>query len=57
LVYVKTQNGEKMLNEMLIREGLAKFMPNYRYSKEVKNILLNAESEAKQQKKGIHSIP
>ena len=51
LVYV----GENMLNEMLIKEGLARFLPNYRYSKEIKQLFIDAENSAKKNKKGIYS--
>jgi micrococcal nuclease len=55
IVYVETENGEKMLNEILIREGLAKFLSNYKYSQKIKQLFIDAENTAKIEKKGIHS--
>ena len=51
LVYV----GDKMLNEELIREGLATAELNYKYSKKMKDRFSRAEYEAQKARRGIWS--
>ena len=47
--------GDKMLNEELLREGLARFRPRFRYSETMKRRFRTAEREAKSQNIGIWS--
>jgi micrococcal nuclease len=48
--------GETLLNEQLIREGLARAELQYRYSQEMKNRFQAAEDLAKHEKRGIWSL-
>lgn len=63
LVFVKTPGGELMLNEELVREGLARAMVAsrsgqvYDFSLEMKQRLLGLEAEARRTKRGIWSLP
>ena len=56
LVYLG-RDGIELLNEELVRHGLAKVQPQYRYSDTMKDKLLRAEAAAKQEKVGIWSLP
>lgn len=56
LVYLG-RDGTELLNEELIRHGLGKAEPQYRYSDLMKDKFRNAESEAKAEKIGIWSLP
>lgn len=47
--------GDQMLNEELLREGLAKFLPQYPYSSAMKRRFSQAEQEAKDARRGIWS--
>ncbi len=47
--------GDRMLNEELIRAGLAHYEPNYRYAKEMKARFKAAENEAKAARRGLWS--
>ena len=47
--------GEKMLNEELIRAGLGRCLPGYRYSETLKRRFRVAEGEAKSRRLGIWS--
>lgn len=58
LVYVKTSDGKEiLLNEELIRQGLARAKTEYNYSQEMKDRFLRAQTEAKNAKRGIWSLP
>jgi len=48
--------GDTLLNELLIREGLARAQLQYNYSREMKNRFQAAEDQAKQEKRGIWSL-
>lgn len=50
-------DGERMLNEELVRSGLARARTEFNYSETVKRCLRQAEAEAKAQRLGIWSIP
>jgi micrococcal nuclease len=56
MVYPQMPDGEVFLNELLIREGLAKAELQYRFSKGMKERFRQAEDEAKRQRKGIWSL-
>ena len=47
--------GDKMLNEELLRTGLAEHTPWYNYAKSKKDRFDDAEQEAKRQRRGIWS--
>jgi micrococcal nuclease len=47
--------GDQMLNEELIRQGLGRAEPGYRYSAAIKRRFLQAEQEAKAAGRGIWS--
>ena len=47
---------DQLLNEELLREGLAKFLPQYPYSSEMKRRFRQAEQEAKDAHRGIWSV-
>lgn len=49
--------GDELLNEDLIRQGLARAQTQYNYSREMKNRFQDAENEAKSAKRGIWSLP
>ncbi|MDR2756063.1 MAG: thermonuclease family protein [Planctomycetaceae bacterium] len=55
MIYLQTPQGEIWLNELLIREGLAKALLQYRFSKEAKKRLQTAENEAKKARRKIWS--
>jgi len=46
---------DRMLNEQLVRAGLATFEPGFNYSYSMKRLLERAEEEAKAQRRGIWS--
>lgn len=46
--------GDRMLNEELLRAGLARFRSEFRFSPPLKDRLRRAEEEAKNAKRGIH---
>ena len=48
--------GDTLLNEQLIREGLARAQLQYNYSREMKNRFQAAENQAKREKRGIWSL-
>ena len=48
--------GDTLLNEQLIREGLARAQLQYNYSREMKNRFRTAENHAKREKRGIWSL-
>ena len=48
--------GDTLLNEQLIREGLARAQLQYNYSREMKNRFQVAEDLAKREKRGIWSL-
>ncbi|MBI3465100.1 MAG: thermonuclease family protein [Planctomycetes bacterium] len=52
-IYVDGQ----FLNEMLLREGLARALTNYPFSAEAKERFREAEAEAKAARRGIWSLP
>jgi micrococcal nuclease len=56
MIYIQTPQGEIWLNELLIREGLAKAQLQYRFSKGAKTRLQFAENEAKMARRRIWSI-
>jgi micrococcal nuclease len=45
--------GDEMLNEALLRAGLARYEPQFRYSESVKRRFRQAEQEAKRARVGI----
>ncbi|MFZ5832119.1 MAG: thermonuclease family protein [Planctomycetota bacterium] len=47
--------GEQMLNEELLRAGLARYVPQYRYSAAMKHAFAAAETEARTARRGIWS--
>ncbi len=53
LAYVSV--GDRMLNEELLREGLARHTPQYRYSQSMKNRFRKAEEEARIHRRGMWS--
>lgn len=55
LVYITRPEGEVMLNELLIREGLATADLQYNYSRATKNLFQRAEEEARAAKRNIWS--
>jgi micrococcal nuclease len=55
MIYLQTAQGEVWLNELLIREGLAKALLQYRFSKGAKKRLQTAENEAKTARRKIWS--
>ena len=58
MVYLKMPDEtEVWLNELLIREGLARAQLQYRYSKGAKNAFRQAESAAKSARKNLWSLP
>ena len=58
LVYVRDTSGkEVMLNELLIREGLATAELGFNYSGATKNLFRQAEMEAKREKRNIWRAP
>ena len=58
MVYLQMpDNKEVWLNELLIREGLARAQLQYRYSKGAKDAFQRAETEAKNAKRNLWSLP
>ena len=55
MIYVQTAGGEELLNELLIRHGLARAQTQYRYSKAMKDRFRAAEDAAKAEKRNIWS--
>jgi micrococcal nuclease len=55
MVYLQTPKGEIWLNELLIREGLARALLQYRFSKGAKSRLQAAENQAKAARRNIWS--
>lgn len=56
MVYLQMPEGEVWLNELLLREGLARALLQYRFSKGAKNALQQAETEAQTAQKGLWSV-
>ena len=56
MVYLPMPDGEVWLNELLIREGLARAQTQYRYSNGAKDTFRRAEAEAKAAKRNIWSL-
>jgi endonuclease YncB( thermonuclease family) len=56
MVYLQTSTGEVLLNELLIREGLARAKTQYRYSKGMKDRFRTAENAAKAERRNIWSL-
>lgn len=50
-------NGDVLLNEELVRAGLAQAKLGYRYSGAMKNRLAKAQDDARQARRGIWSKP
>ena len=58
MVYLQLPNGQEVwLNELLIREGLARAQTQYRYSKGAKDAFRRAETEAQNAKRNLWSLP
>jgi len=58
MVYLQMPDGQEIwLNERLIREGLARAQTQYRYSKGAKDAFRRAETEAKNARRNIWSLP
>lgn len=57
MIYLQTSQGEVWLNELLIREGLARKQLQYRFSKGAKERFRIAEEEAQAERKNIWSLP
>ncbi len=57
MVYLQTADGEILLNELLIRQGLAKAELQYRFSKGMKERFRVAEDAAKAEKRNMWSQP
>jgi micrococcal nuclease len=55
MVYLQMPTGEVWLNELLIREGLARAQLQYRYSKGAKTAFQQAEAEAKSARRNLWS--
>ena len=47
--------GDEMLNEALLRAGLARYEPQFRYSESIKRRFRQAEQDAKREGLGIWS--
>ena len=57
MVYLQMPDGKEVwLNELLIREGLARAQLQYRYSKGAKTAFQQAEAEAKSAKRNLWSM-
>lgn len=56
MVYLQMPEGEVWLNELLIREGLARAQLQYRFSKGAKDVFRQAEAEAKAAKRNLWSL-
>ena len=58
MVYLQMPDGNEVwLNELLIREGLARAQLQYRFSKGAKSTFQQAEDEAKRAKRNVWSLP
>jgi len=58
MVYLQMPDGSEVwLNELLIREGLARAQTQYRFSKGAKATFQQAEEEAKRARKNLWSLP
>ena len=58
MVYLQMPDGNEIwLNELLIREGLARAQLQYRFSKGAKTTFQQAEDEAKRAKRNLWSLP
>jgi len=53
MVWLQLSDGEVLLNELLIREGLAHARLDYRYSHEKKLIFAVAEVEARKHRRNL----
>jgi micrococcal nuclease len=49
--------GDRMLNEELVREGLAQYEPNFFYSSSIKTRYRHAQEEARAATRGVWSLP
>ena len=57
MVYLQMPDGQEVwLNELLIREGLARAQTQYRYSKGAKDAFQKAETEARNAKRNLWSL-
>lgn len=56
MIYVRRPEGEVCLNELLLREGLARARLQYRFSKGAKFRMEQAENEARAARRGIWSL-
>jgi len=56
MIYLPMPDGDVWLNELLIREGLARAQTQYRYSNGAKDAFRRAEAEAKAAKRNIWSL-
>lgn len=56
MIYLQLPGDELLLNELLIREGLAKATLQYRFSQGAKNRFRLAAEEAQSQRKGIWTL-
>jgi micrococcal nuclease len=57
MIYLQMPNGKEVwLNELLVREGLARAQLQYRFSEGAKSALRRAEEEAKTAKRNLWSI-
>jgi micrococcal nuclease len=57
MIYLPMPDGDVWLNELLIREGLARAQTQYRYSNGAKDAFRRAEAEAKAAQRNIWSLP
>ena len=58
MVYLQMPDGSEVwLNELLLREGLARAQLQYRFSKGAKETFRQAEEEAKRTKRNLWSLP
>ena len=55
MVYLQTAEGDVLLNELLIRQGLARAQTQYRFSKAMKDRFRTAEEAAKAEQRNIWS--
>jgi len=58
MVYLQMPDGQEIwLNELLIREGLARAQTQFRYSRGAKDAFRRAETEARNASRNIWSLP
>ena len=58
MVYLQMPNGQEVwLNELLIREGLARAQTQFRYSRGAKDAFRRAETEARNAGRNLWSLP